>query len=122
MVAAQDRGALDATQAHIAADIALSQVTAADQQSFQELRFAPGVPEYTLYANGRGFGDQYRFVPPTRYAEGYLLLPQPYLRYDDLGQVSESGQIGLVDPEGDVRDLVVYLGDGVVRTTDGLIP
>ena len=110
--ASADKAQLQATAARLFADLAAAQAKAADIQEYQEIRFAPFADYYMLYAAGGVYEGATSFLAPTRYFEGYLHLPEPTVRFDDLGHVSESGQIALEDPEGDVRDIVVYMGYG----------
>ncbi len=110
-----DRGQLDVTSDRLVADLSTAQVVAFDLDKYEEIRFAPFGDYYQIYLDGAGYESFRAFASPTRYFEGYLHLPEPYLRFYGSGGVSESGQIGLVDPEGDVRDIVVSLGFGVLR-------
>lgn len=110
-----DRTRLDLTADCLASDLATSQATAVDLGEYDEVRFSPFGDTYQTYLDGGRYGPMKAFAAPTRYFEGYLHLPEPSLRYYSTGTVSESGQIGLVDPEGDVRDLIVSLGFGVLR-------
>lgn len=110
-----DRTQLDLTADRLVSDLATAQATAMDAGGFCGVRFAPFGDTYQVCSPGRWFGPTVAFAAPTRYFEGYLHLQEPYLRYYSTGTVSESGQVGLVDPEGDVRDVIVSLGFGVLR-------
>ena len=110
-----DRTRLDLTADCLASDLATAQVTAVELGEYEEVRFAPFGDTYQTYLDGGRYGPVRTFASPTRYFEGYLHLPEPSLRYYGTSTVSESGQIGLVDPEGDVRDIIVSLGFGVLR-------
>ncbi len=113
--AISDRTRLDLTAACLASDLATAQATAVDLGEYEEVRFAPFGDTYQTYLDGGRYGPMKTFAAPTRYFDGYLHLPEPSLRYYSTSTVSESGQIGLVDPEGDVRDIIVSLGFGVLR-------
>ncbi len=110
-----DHAHLQKTAGEVVCDLRLQQVKAQELQSFQEVRFAPFSNFYQLYGDGEGVLSTSTFEPTTSYFEGYLHLPQPTVRFDDNGNVSESGQIGFVDPEGDVMNLVVHLQYGEVE-------
>jgi len=119
-IRAVDRANLYAATYAIAATMHIQQARAISQQGFQEIRFAPFANYYDLYSSGVGFTAVVSFPSGIRYEDGYLHLPEPTLRYNNRGDVSESGQIGLIDPEGDKLTIVVLLQSGTIRYAQGL--
>ena len=120
-VTALDRVNLARTTATVLENLRDQQSLAQKLLAYQEVRFAPFSNYYVLYGYGTGYGSDFQFAPQITYAEGYLHLPQPNIRYDDAGTVSESGQIAFTDTEGDVLDIVVYLQSGETRILHHMI-
>lgn len=120
-VRAMEYAQLQNTVAHVLSDIQLQQVRAVELQCFQEVRFAPFSDYYERFGSRQGVLSWTQFATPTRYEEGYLHLAEPNLRFDDQGDVSESGQIGLMSPRGEILDVVVYLQFGAIRLVHHMI-
>ncbi|MCY0893120.1 MAG: prepilin-type N-terminal cleavage/methylation domain-containing protein [Acidibacillus sp.] len=116
-----DGAQLQQTALQIVSDLRSQQMKAEQVQLYQEVRFAPFNTYYFLYGNGTGYEAFKSFDWPTTYYDGYLHLQSPTVRYDDYGNVSESGQIGLVDPFGHIQNIVLYLQYGDMRLTSHML-
>ncbi len=115
IMALYDWSALQDTAAQTMSDLRSQQLRAQDLGQYQEVRFAPAQGWYFLYGDLVGI-EQFRlFAWPTTYFDGYVHLPEPTVRFDDYGTVSESGQIGFVSPTGRVADIVLYMQYGEMR-------
>lgn len=115
-----DRAKLLDTGYTLAEQLRLQQMAALTRQEYQEVRLTPEGNTWTLYGNQAGYEGVGFFSPGITYEDGYLHLPEATVRFIDTGNVSESGQIGLVDPEGDKFAIVVCLGSGALRFSGGL--
>jgi len=115
-----DRARLLETGYTLAEQLRLQQMSALTRQEYQEVRLTPEGNSWTLYGNQVGYEGVGFFSPGITYEDGYLHLPEPTVRFIDTGTVSESGQIGLIDPEGDKFAIVVCLGSGTLRFARGL--
>ncbi|PWI58810.1 pilus assembly FimT family protein [Sulfoacidibacillus thermotolerans] len=116
-----DSANLHQTALQVLSDLRMQQLRAEEFQAYQEVRFAPFAPYYFLYGNSGRFEKYQPFSWPTDYYDGYLHLPNPTVRFDDLGNVSESGQIAFTDPLGGVQNIVLYLQYGDMRMTTHML-
>ena len=115
IMALYDWAALQDTAAQTVSDLRTQQLRAEDFGRYQEVRFAPEQGWYVLYGDVVGVERFRLFVWPTAYFEGYVHLPEPTVRFDIYGTVSESGQIGFVSPTGRVADIILYMQYGELR-------
>jgi len=121
IMALYDWSALQNTASQTMSDLRSQQLRAEDLAQYQEVRFAPDQGWYFLYGDLVGV-EQFRlFAWPTTYFEGYVHLPEPTVRFDDYGTVSESGQIGFVSPTGRVADIVLYMQYGEMRLVSHMV-
>ena len=112
---ARDHALLDISIWQVVSDLRTQQMMAEKTQVYQEVRFPGSDRLYYLYDGSTGHFTGRKIEPPVTYFEGILHLPQPTVRFTSLGNVSESGQIIIKDPEGALRSAVLYMQYGDVR-------
>ncbi len=116
-----DSANLQQTALQVVSDLRSQQIRAERFQTYQEVRFAPFNNYYLLYGNGTGYEGFKIFVWPTHYFDGYLHLNYPTVRFDDNGDINESGQIGFSDSFGHTQNIVIYLQYGDMRLIPHMI-
>lgn len=117
---AMDRAYLWQTTCQVVGDLRDQQARAYAVQAYQEVRFAPFANYYELYSDGIGYTSFVSFAPRITYEDGYLHLSEPTVRFNLAGDVSESGKIGFVDPEGDKQTIIICLQSGELHFSQGL--
>lgn len=117
---ARDHGSLDTVIWQVVTDLRNQQMVAEKTQSCQEIRFPfVGSTYYLFDGAALKYTGKREFTPPISYYEGYLHLPQTSVRFLPNGDVNQGGQIILKDPEGAVRNTVLYLQYGDMRVATG---
>lgn len=107
---------LRSTTRRLVADLRTAQAKARAYARYEEVRFAPYANFYYLFDIRSGVRGPVYFRSSTEYFDGYNHLPLPTLRFDDYGDVNQSGRVMLVDPEGDLAEIVIYMQFGQLHT------
>ncbi len=114
-VVARDHALLDVSIWQIVSDLRTQQMTAEKKQYYQEIRFPLIGNVYYLYDSTTHSYAGRLIEPPIAYFEGILHLPQTTVRFAPSGNVNESGQVIMKDPEGLIRNAVLYMQYGDIR-------
>ena len=114
---ARDHAVLEVSMWQIVSDLRTQQMQAEKDQMYQEVRFPLTGNIYYLYNGASGLFTGRKIEPPISYYEGIIHLPQPTIRFNVLGNVNESGQIIIKDPEGAIRNTIIYMQYGDMKVT-----
>ncbi len=114
-VSAKDHAALETSAWQIVSDLRTQQMLAQTKQVYQEIRFLPYSETYYFYDGSNGHFTPRTISSPIFYFEGIVHLPSSTVRFNPLGNVNEGGQIIIQDPEGAIRNAVLYLQYGDIR-------
>ena len=116
-ITARDHAVLEVSMWQIVSDLRTQQMQAEQDQMYQEVRFPLVGNTYYLYNGASGLFTGRMIEPPISYYEGILHLPQSTIRFNALGNVNESGQIIIQDPEGAIRNAIIYMQYGDMQVT-----
>ena len=114
-VSAKDHAALETSAWQIVSDLRTQQMRAQIKQVYQEIRFPSYSETYYFYDGAGGQFTPRTIASPIYYYEGFVHLPSSTVRFNPLGNVNQGGQIIIQDPEGAVRNAVLYLQYGDIR-------
>ncbi len=114
-ISARDHAALETSAWQIVSDLRTQQMSAQFKQVYQEVRFLPYSNTYYFYDGSNGSFTPKTIASPIAFYEGIVHLPSSTVRFNPLGNINEGGQIIIQNPEGAMRNAVLYLQYGDIR-------